>query len=58
MKSMVLAEGTSSGAIEKNEHAMVRNLFRLDDRQIGSLMCRAPMWCAWTSLPALKRTWR
>ena len=34
----VLAEGTSSGAIEKNEHAMVRNLFRLDDRQISSLM--------------------
>lgn len=34
----VLAEGTSSGAIEQNEHAMVRNLFRLDDRQISSLM--------------------
>lgn len=34
----MLAEGTSSGAIEQNEHTMVRNLFRLDDRQISSLM--------------------
>ncbi|MDR2326760.1 MAG: hemolysin family protein [Acidovorax sp.] len=34
----VLAEGTSSGAIEQHEHAMVRNLFRLDDRPISSLM--------------------
>ena len=34
----VLAEGTSSGAIEQNEHTMIRNLFRLDDRQISSLM--------------------
>ncbi|AEG92402.1 CBS domain proteins-like protein [Ramlibacter tataouinensis TTB310] len=34
----VLAEGTTAGVIESNEHAMVRNLFRLDDRQIGSLM--------------------
>lgn len=34
----MLAEGTSSGAIELNEHVMVRNLFRLDDRQISSLM--------------------
>lgn len=34
----VLAEGTTSGAIEQSEHAMVRNLFRLDDRQISSLM--------------------
>jgi putative hemolysin len=34
----VLAEGTSSGVIESHEHAMVRNVFRLDDRQIGSLM--------------------
>ena len=34
----VLAEGTSAGVIEKNEHTMVRNVFRLDDRQIGSLM--------------------
>lgn len=34
----VLAEGTSAGVIESHEHAMVRNVFRLDDRQIGSLM--------------------
>lgn len=34
----MLAEGTTSGAIEQSEHVMVRNLFRLDDRQISSLM--------------------
>ncbi|AVO50063.1 hypothetical protein C6568_12985 [Melaminivora suipulveris] len=34
----VLAEGTSAGVIESHEHLMVRNVFRLDDRQIGSLM--------------------
>jgi putative hemolysin len=34
----LLAEGTSAGVIESHEHAMVRNVFRLDDRQIGSLM--------------------
>lgn len=34
----VLAEGTSSGVIEVQEHRMVRNLFRLDDRQISSMM--------------------
>ncbi|MDR2091797.1 MAG: hemolysin family protein [Azoarcus sp.] len=34
----LLEEGSESGIIEKNEHAMVRNVFRLDDRQIGSLM--------------------
>ncbi len=34
----VLAEGTSAGVIESHEHTMVRNVFRLDDRQIGSLM--------------------
>ena len=34
----VLAEGTTSGAIEAHEDRMVRNLFRLDDRQISSLM--------------------
>ncbi|MBK9135717.1 MAG: HlyC/CorC family transporter [Betaproteobacteria bacterium] len=34
----VLAEGTSAGVIERQEHTMVRNVFRLDDRQIGSLM--------------------
>ena len=34
----MLAEGTTAGVIESHEHAMVRNVFRLDDRQIGSLM--------------------
>lgn len=34
----MLAEGTTAGVIESHEHAMVRNVFRLDARQIGSLM--------------------
>lgn len=34
----LLEEGSSSGAIDPAEHDMVRNVFRLDDRQIGSLM--------------------
>jgi putative hemolysin len=34
----MLVEGTSAGVIESHEHAMVRNVFRLDDREIGSLM--------------------
>lgn len=34
----MLAEGTQAGAIEKHEHELVRNVLRLDDRQIGSLM--------------------
>ncbi|HJY78755.1 MAG TPA: hemolysin family protein, partial [Burkholderiales bacterium] len=34
----LLVEGSESGAIEEEEHDIVRNVFRLDDRQIGSLM--------------------
>jgi len=34
----VLAEGTEAGLIESHEHTMVKNVFRLDDRQIASLM--------------------
>lgn len=34
----MLVEGTSAGVIEAQEHSMVRNVFQLDDRQIGSLM--------------------
>jgi putative hemolysin len=34
----LLAEGSHAGVIEMEEHRMVRNVFRLDDRQIGSLM--------------------
>ncbi|HEV2611299.1 MAG TPA: hemolysin family protein, partial [Noviherbaspirillum sp.] len=36
--NLMLAEGSESGAIEQHEHQMVRNVFRLDDRQIASLM--------------------
>ena len=34
----LLVEGSDAGVIEAHEHDMVRNVFRLDDRQIGSLM--------------------
>lgn len=34
----MLIEGSDAGVIEEHEHDMVRNVFRLDDRQIGSLM--------------------
>jgi putative hemolysin len=33
-----LEEGLDAGVIEAYEHQMVRNVFRLDDRQIGSMM--------------------
>ena len=33
-----LEEGVDAGVIEQQEHQMVRNVFRLDDRQIGSMM--------------------
>jgi len=36
--NLMLAEGSSAGVIEQHEHQMVRNVFRLDDRQIASLM--------------------
>ncbi len=34
----MLAEGSDAGIIEQHEHEMVRNVFRLDDRLIASLM--------------------
>jgi putative hemolysin len=34
----LIAEGSEAGVIEEQEREMVRNVFRLDDRQIGSLM--------------------
>lgn len=34
----MLQEGSEAGVIEHHEHQMVRNLFRLDDRLLGSLM--------------------
>ena len=35
---MMLDESTQSGIIEQQEHKMVRNIFRLDDRQVSSFM--------------------
>lgn len=34
----LLEEGSEAGVIERQEHDMVRNVFRLDERQLGSLM--------------------
>jgi len=34
----MLMEGSQAGIIEQQEHAMVRNVFRLDERLIGSMM--------------------
>lgn len=34
----ILVEGSQSGLIDEQEHQMVRNVFRLDDRKIASLM--------------------
>jgi putative hemolysin len=46
-----LEEGLDAGVIEAQEHQMVRNVFRLDDRQIGSMMIpRAEI--AWIDLDA------
>jgi putative hemolysin len=33
-----LDEGRDAGVIEEHEHQMVRNVFRLDDREVGSMM--------------------
>ena len=35
---MLLSEGSDAGVIEEQEHQMVRNVFRVDDRQIASFM--------------------
>jgi Mg2+/Co2+ transporter CorC len=47
-------EGLDAGVIEKQEHQMVRNVFRLDDRQVGSMMIpRAEIvWLEATATPA------
>lgn len=34
----IIDEGSQTGVIEESERDMVRNVFRLDDRQVGSLM--------------------
>ena len=41
-----LEEGLDAGVIEAQEHQMVRNVFRLDDRQVGSMMipCAEIVW--------------
>jgi putative hemolysin len=48
-----LEEGLDAGVIEAQEHQMVRNVFRLDDRQVGSMMIpRAEIvWLEATSTP-------
>jgi putative hemolysin len=35
---LILEEGSETGIIEQQEHQMVKNVFRLDDRQTASLM--------------------
>lgn len=48
----LLQEGSESGVIEPQEHEMVRNVFRLDDRPVESLMTpRADIVYLDTSLP-------
>jgi putative hemolysin len=48
----LLEEGSESGAIEQQEREMVRNVFRLDDRRINSLMIpRADIVYLDTTLP-------
>ena len=49
-----LVEGVDAGVIEAHEHQMVRNVFRLDERQVGSMMIpRAEVvWLDAASAPA------
>lgn len=48
----LLEEGSASGAIEQQEHDMVCNVFRLDERPINSLMTpRADIVYLDTTLP-------
>lgn len=49
----MLAEGSESGVIAENQHEMLRNVFRLESRQLGSLMIpRVDVVCLDKSLPA------
>lgn len=49
----MLAEGSESGVIAENQHEMLRNVFRLESRQLGSLMIpRLDVVCLDKSLPA------
>jgi len=49
-----LEEGVDAGVIEAQEHQMVRNVFRLDDRNVGSMMIpRAEIvWLEVSATPA------
>jgi magnesium and cobalt exporter, CNNM family len=48
----LLVEGSDAGVIEEDEHHMVRNVFRLDDRQLGSFMVpRREVVCLDLALP-------
>ena len=49
-----LEEGLDAGVIEAQEHQMVRNVFRLDDRNVGSMMIpRAEIvWLEVSATPA------
>ncbi|MBO4122916.1 HlyC/CorC family transporter [Cupriavidus gilardii] len=48
----LLVEGSEAGVIERHEHTMVRNVFRLDDRQLTSLMVpRGDVICLDVELP-------
>jgi putative hemolysin len=48
-----LEEGLDAGVIEAQEHQMVRNVFRLDDRQVNSMMIPRGeiVWLEATSTP-------
>lgn len=49
----ILEEGSEAGVIEQHQHEMVRNVFRLDERQLGSLMIpRSDIVILDTKLPA------
>ena len=57
-----LEEGVGAGIIEEHEHQMVRNVFLLDDRQLGSIMVPRSdiVWIdhADTLEQALAKAWR
>jgi putative hemolysin len=54
-----LEEGLDAGVIEAQEHQMVRNVFRLDDRQIGSMMIpRAEIVWLDANAPLDEQRWR
>jgi len=49
----MLEEGSDAGVIEQQQHEMMRNVFRLDDRKLGSLMIpSADVVCLDIKMPA------